>query len=347
MHSRSVRLACRSTLASLLGAILILSVGGLRAADREKSPYPFKANPFEAISAITGVPQAKVANRFFAKPELALLRDAQAGKLESMSLAEAVLLASGATDDDDRRYDLNQLDSITDDAIQAMADAKTPRERGRRLLQFLHDGPMAEGYEDSQANLVTLLETRKYNCVSSAALFMIVGQRLGLKVRMVEIPEHVYCEAFDGKKWVDVEPTSAHGFGVKPDRKLITDIKARRGYEDGSPKASEFRYPLDNLQLVAVVYFCHGSRLAKQDHYQDGIAAKLFALALDPENPHAVNSTLLEIGHWCDSLIAADQNGAALRLAHRYEQVLKNPARAKTLIAKASQRPSQQIAAVQ
>jgi hypothetical protein len=332
---------------SLLAAILLLSAVRLRAAEPNKSPYPFKANPIEAISALTGVPQTQVAARFFAKPELALLHDARTGKLESLSLAEALLLASGAIDDDDRRQDLNQLSAMTDDARQAIADAKTPLERGRRLLKFLHDGPMAEGYEDGQANLVTLLETRKYNCVSSAALFTIVAQRLGLKVRVVEIPEHVYCEAFDGKKWVDVEPTSPHGFAVKPDRKLITDIKARRGFEDGSPKAAEFRYPLDSLQFVAVVYFCHGSRMAKQDHFDDGVAAKLFALALDPENPHAVNSTLLEIGHWCDSLIAAEQNGEAMRLAHRYEQVLKNPARAKTLLAKASKRPAQQIAAVQ
>lgn len=347
MLSRSVRLARRSTLVSLLAAILLLSAIRLQATEPNKSPYPFKANPIEAISALTGVAQTQVAARFFTKPELALLRDAQNGRLESMSLAEALLLASGATDDDDRRQDLKQLSVITDDARQAIADAKTPYERGRRLLKFLHDGPMAEGYEDGQANLVTLLETRKYNCVSSAALFMIVGQRLGLKVRVVEIPEHVYCEAFDGKKWVEVEPTSAHGFGAKADRKLITDIKARHGYEDGSPKAAEFRYPLDNLQFVAVVYFCHGSRMANQEHFDDGIAAKLFALALDPENPHAVNSTLLEIGHWCDSLIAADQNGDAMRLAHRYEQVLKNSARAKTLLAKASKRPAQQIAAVQ
>src|SRR5207244_9315915 len=134
-------------------------------------------------------------------------------RLENMSLAEAVLLASGATDDDDLRHYLKQLESITDAAHDAIADAKSPREAGRQLLQFLHDGPMAEGYEDGQANLVTLLETRRFNCVSSAALFMIVGQRLGLKVRMVEIPEHVYCMAFDGQKWVDVEPTCAHGLG--------------------------------------------------------------------------------------------------------------------------------------
>src|SRR5262249_41239358 len=162
------------------------------------------------------------------------------------------------------------------------------------------------------ANLAALLETRTYNCVSSAALFMIVGQRLGMRVRVVEIPEHVYCEAFDGQKWVDVEPTTSHGFGVKPDRKLISEIKARRGYEGGSPKAAEFRYPLDNLQFVAVVYFCHGTLLGKQKHNQDGIAAKLFSLALDPHNPHAVNSTTAEIGHWCEDLIAEDASGAAL-----------------------------------
>jgi hypothetical protein len=204
---------------------------------------------------------------------------------------------------------------------------------------------MADGYQDGQANLAALLETRKFNCVSSAALFMIVGQRLGLKVRMVEIPEHVYCEAFDGRKWVDVEPTSAHGFGANPNRKLIADIKVRLGYEDGSPKSAAFRYPINNLQLVAVVYFCHGTLLGKQKHNQNGIAAKLFSLALDPQNPHAVASMTGEVSHWCDDLIAADANGAALNMAHRYEQILKNPAKAKSLIAKASKPQTHHVAA--
>ncbi|HKD36379.1 MAG TPA: transglutaminase family protein, partial [Pirellulales bacterium] len=247
----------RSTLGSFVAAILLLSAGNLRGAAAESSPYPFKADPFDTIAALTGMPRANVADQFFTKPELELLRDAKRGGLASMSLGEALLFASGATDDANRRQYLRQLDAITDDARSATTKAKSPRDIGRRLLKFLHDSPMAGGYESGQANLVTLLETRKYNCVSSAALFTIIGQRLGLKVRVVEIPEHVYCEAFDGKRWVDVEPTNARGFAVKPDRKGITDIKARHGYEDGSPKAGEFRYPLNDLQFVAVAYFCH------------------------------------------------------------------------------------------
>jgi hypothetical protein len=336
----------RSTLRPIVATILLLATGKLFASDAEKDPYPFKADALETISTLTGVPKAKVGQQFFTRPELSLLRDAERGGLASMSLGEALLLASGATNSDDRQRYLRQLDSITDNARSATANAKSPRDVGRLLLKFLHDGPMAEGYESGQANLVTLLETRKFNCVSSAALFMIVAERLGLKVRMVEIPEHVYCEAFDGKKWVDVEPTNARGFASKPDRKGIADIKARHGIVDGTAAAADFRYPLNDLQLVAVVYFCHGTLLAKENHYRAGVASKLFALALDPENPHAVNSTLQEIGRWCDALIADNNTGADLGLAHRYEHVLKNPSLAKTLLAKAGKRPVQQVAAV-
>lgn len=339
--------ATHPTLGWLVATILLLASGNVFGADAENNPYPFKAEAFETISALTGVPKAKVGQQFFTRSELALLRDANRGGLTSMSLGEAILLASGATNDADRRQYLRQLDTITDDARSAASDARSPRELGQLLLKSLHDGPMAAGYEGGQANLVTLLKTRKYNCVSSAALFMIVAERLGLKVRMVEIPEHVYCEAFDGKKWVDVEPTNAHGFAANPNRKGIADIKARHGYEDGSPKAAEFRYPLSDLQFVAVVYFCHGTLLAKQNHYQAGVASKLFALAIDPNNPHAIDSTLQEIGRWCDALVADNNNGAALGLAHRYEHVLKNPARAKTLLAKAGKRPVQQVAVAQ
>ncbi len=318
-----------------------------RGAETETNPYPFKVEPLKAISTLTAVPLAKVPARFFTKPELALLRDAETGKLESLSLAEALLLASGVTDNDERARFMEQIDKITSDARKALARARSPRDRGTALLAFLHDhgGPMAGRFENGQANLATLLETTKYNCVSSAAMFMVVGQRLGLRLRMVEVPEHVFCQAFDGQKWVDVEPTSARGYGAKPDRKVLTDIKTKHGIEDGSPKAAEFFYPVNNLQLVAIVYFCHGTLLGTHKHNQEGVAAKLFSLALDPHNPHAVGSTITEINHWCDDLIVTDSNAAALGLAHRYEQILKNPAKAKSLIAKAGKPLSHHVAA--
>src|SRR5947209_14424212 len=106
MHSRSVHVARPLTLVLNLAAILLLSAIRLQGAEPGESPYPFKANPIDTMAALMGVRQAQVASRFLSKPELALLHDAQNGRLESISLAEALLLASGATDGDDRRQDL-------------------------------------------------------------------------------------------------------------------------------------------------------------------------------------------------------------------------------------------------
>jgi Transglutaminase-like superfamily len=326
--------------ASFMAAMLVDFADSLIAAEPGNSPYPFKAEPLEVLSNLTGVPAVEVPAHFFTPSELALLHDTESGKLQSMSLAEALLLASGVTDNADRRSYMKRLDSLTAEARKITAGVKTTHERGRRLLQFLHDGPMAAGFESHQASLAHLLDTRHYNCVSSGALFAIIAQRLGMKVRMVQIPEHVYCEAYDGQKWVDVEPTNAHGFGVKPDRKLIETIKAKNGYADGSAAIADFRYPVDNLQMVAVVYFCHGSNLDKEDDLKDALAAKFFSLALDPNNPLAIKSLRREIDHWCEVLIAAHHNDVALDLAHQYEQSLKNPAKAKKLIAKASKSDS-------
>src|SRR5262249_55616311 len=147
--------------------------------------------------------------------ERALFEDARDGKFEKHSFGEACLIASGVTDAAKRKEYLTKLEKIEAEARKAIESAKTPAEKGERPLKFLHTGPMKGGYQAKQTDLHTLLDTGKFNCVSSAVLYNVIGRKLGLDLVAVEVPEHVFSMLRDGDKKIDVETTNAKGFNPK------------------------------------------------------------------------------------------------------------------------------------
>jgi hypothetical protein len=317
-------------------AAALLAASFARADDPDKG-YPFHDDPTRVLSTLTGVPADDVLPQFHSRFELQLLHDAEAGRLQSMSLGEASLLAAGVRDDAGRHNYLQKLDRIEAEARRAIGAARTPAEVGSRLLESLHKGPMSGGYSSGQCNLATLLDTGKFNCVSATVIYNIMARRLGLKVGAHEVPEHIFSVVFDGRRWLDVETTNAHGFAAKPDRSSLEKLRAKSKYPNTSIQ-SGFRYPVDDLGLVAVEYFCNGTLLGKDDRRPEAVASKLFALAIDPANRNASNSTLREIDGWCKDLMNAKKFGSAAQLAKRYGQELSNPAKAKRLLREVSQR---------
>ncbi len=333
--SRSGRLAVALLMMLACEGLALALIGSLRA-EEAQSEYPFRERPTKVLSVLTGLPEAKALARFYTPAEIQLLRDARSDSLGKLSLAEAALLACGVKDSDRREKYLGQIDRIEADARREIGDAKSPREIGKRLLAFLHRGPMSAGYTSHQADLTLLLDTGHFNCVSSAMMYAILADRLGLEFEAVEVPEHVFLTVYDGKKWVDVEPTNAKGFDRALDRPSLE--KLREKYADSAESGDNFRRPVSKLGLVAIAYFCHGSSEGKDGRHDAAISYKLFALEIDPSNGHAVKSTLTEIKTWCGELIDDGKSDAALNLATNYAHELKNPAPAKSLIHKASLR---------
>lgn len=225
-------------------------------------------------------------------------------KAKPLPQADAVavtahLLAGGVADADTAKY-LKKFDALVAEAETATRDAKTNRDKADQLLRFLHKGVMAKGYVAEQSSLHTVFDMGTFNCVSSAALYYLVGTRLGLDLVGVSIPAewlvsgHAAADLRDGKARVQVEPTNADGFeadvkakqpgviilGVQPDRKKGRDCD---GYGLASSAAS-------NMGVTA----------AKADPPRVGEAIRWYAvaLALDPANPTAAQNLHAELSNW-------------------------------------------------
>src|SRR5205823_1597931 len=143
--------------------------------------------------------------------EQALWADVVNGQFAKRSFAEAALLASGVTDGAKRRAYLNRIDDLEHQARAALAGATTPAQKGEQLLAWLYGptgpiGPVsgASKYVERQSSLAVLLDSGTYNCVSATVAYNVIGRRLGLDVRAVEIPDHVFSVVYDGPKNFEV-----------------------------------------------------------------------------------------------------------------------------------------------
>jgi regulator of sirC expression with transglutaminase-like and TPR domain len=105
--------------------------------------------------------------------------------------------------------------------------ASTSMEKMKALRTFLYEGGWWNngrpfeydlsdpyGQKPGSQSLANYLATKKGNCVSMPALFLILGKRLGLDVTLSTAPLHIFIKFTDdatGKTW-NLETTSGAGF---------------------------------------------------------------------------------------------------------------------------------------
>lgn len=234
-----------------------------------------------------------------------LLADAKQGKLSRVSLAEAALLASGVRDEVARKKYLDRIDALEKEARRATADVQAPYEKGARLLQWLHAGPMTD-YSKDQDHLPALLDEGKYNCVSSTVLYNVLGQRLGLELRGVLTWAHIFSVQYDGVASKDVETTRRNGHDLS----------------NKTPNRREVR----DFGVLAAVFRNTASRMARQDRHPEAIRAALFAQTLDPsERPTRDLENAFR--NWCVSHVKRERFSDALAVVALGLEVLPGNAK--------------------
>ena len=215
--------------------------------------------------------------------EAALIEDAKDGRFDDHSLAEVCCIVAGVTDADRIRACRQRLDQLVTDARKLTAGSKSAEGRAVRLHRFLHAGAMPNGFRADQTDLHTLLDSGEFNCVSSAALYTIVGRRLGLDVRSVEVPEHMFVTLSVDGRTTDVEPTDPRAFDADATRRAMPTTDRR---------------VLSDPALAAVVAYNHGVAFAKEKRFAKAVRANLLALALDPANPLVAKNAVADLVNW-------------------------------------------------
>lgn len=295
---------------------IFLAVAAIARAEKPAADkYPLAIPPLEILDRMAKadvgpIPSPSADDRKF----LDRVWDARS-KTTADDAVRALLLVAGVSDPADRDKYSRQLDELTTAAKKAVGEA-APREKADKLLRFLHAGPTKNGYSGNQSSLPGVLDTGKFNCVSSAALYHVIGTRLGLELKVILIPGgivtsgHASIDLIDGKDRIQVEPTNPDGFAwpTKRNRPGVIVFGNEPDRKDG--------YEADALGLAASTASNRATEAAtaKSPRRAEAVEWNLIAIALHPTNRTAHHNLSAELASWGSALADDRKVNAALRL---------------------------------
>jgi len=129
-----------------------------------------------------------------------------------------MLAASGVLTETAQAPYIQRLDRLIADARVAVDKGKPETHPGETLMTFLHAGVMHGGYELGQSSFASVFDTGIYNCVSSTAMYYVIGRELNLEMQIISIPGsfflsgHACINLVDRDRTYEVEPTNPDGF---------------------------------------------------------------------------------------------------------------------------------------
>jgi tetratricopeptide (TPR) repeat protein len=137
-----------------------------------------------------------------------------------------------------------------------------------------------KSYSAFQTRLDTLLQNGRYNCVSSAVLYLVLARAVGLDVRGVVTRDHAFATVRAGGDSWDVETTNPYGF----------DPGSRRDFHDQFGKLTGFAYvPARNyrdrtaigpLELVSLILSNRVAEAEDRGRFDEAVALALNRAAL-------------------------------------------------------------------
>jgi tetratricopeptide (TPR) repeat protein len=308
---------------------LVWTLSGIRiaaSAEPEERKYPFPLSPRAALERlgemqlgeppVIGAEEWQILDAAWAQRNAA---EADKRKPEYERLVvDAFLTASGATTDTARAEYREKLKKVVDGARAAVEKGKPSVHPGESLMQFLHAGVMKEGYAEDQTSFTAIFDTGKYNCVSSTAMYYVVGRELGFEMKIIAIPGnrwmsgHACLDLLDGERTYEVEPTNSDGFdrAEKMKRPGVFSIGVGVDRKEG--------HFVDGLGLAASIYSNRGvaADKVKEPANADRLAAVSLgfrALMCGPYERSASHNVAAAFANWGPDLAEAGRYDEGLR----------------------------------
>ena len=208
--------------------------------------------------------------------DASLVEDLADGRLDSFSLADAVLIASGISGERELSVYRERLDALIAEATSKIVRNASPERRARRLLDRLHRVALKK-YEPSADRLADLIDQGSYNCVSATLLYLVAARAMQLDAVAVETPLHVFVSLQTQRRRIDIEATSPLGFDVRRDlqgfrsfmlaNKYVTPEEiARRGVEEIFAEFHRRSHPVAPERVIAFLYYNAGIRELQAGH---------------------------------------------------------------------------------
>ena len=182
--------------------------------------------------------------------------------LGQYDLTDAALIASGFESAPSLREARAEFERLIGPLTESLKLVVDERERGRALLELLHakGGPLGGKYDARATTLKDVLDRRAFNCVSSAVVYNVVAERVGLAAAAQLLPTHarslLSLTAADRLGKVVVETTSPRGFDPDPgrEREILRTVAGPSADENARSLVSEGGAIVTTVVLIGTIY---------------------------------------------------------------------------------------------
>jgi hypothetical protein len=128
-----------------------------------------------------------------------------------------------------------------------------------------------KSYSPLQTRLDTLLSGGRYNCVSSAALYLILGTAAGLEIRGVMTKDHAFAALRDGDQWIDVETTNPYGFDPGNRKEFHDQFGKATGFAYVPAKNYRDRAAISPLELISLIFSNRITELERRNRFAEAV----------------------------------------------------------------------------
>jgi len=138
-------------------------------------------------------------------------------------------------------------------ALSSVVDpSASGRDKAEFILNYMHKNVL-KSYSLYQTRLDTLLSNGRFNCVSSAVLYVILCKSAGIDTSGVMTKDHAFVIVHTGGQDIDVETTNTFGFDPG-NRKEFHDSSGKiTGFAYVPPQNYRERQTINQIELISLI----------------------------------------------------------------------------------------------
>ena len=255
------------------------------------------------------------------------------GDLTEGQFLAGALLASGS---DGQAGDVKNLELLIDRISNNVRTVEDSYEKGEAILQNLHE-LLFKSYQEDQTRVDVLLDTGRYNCVSSAVLYMAAGRASGLNVQAVRTPDHAFASVIIDDQIIDVETTNEWGYDPGRKKEFTDSFSGSTGYNYVPPGNYNLRSDISDKQMIGLILQNRIAELQRSGNHRSTIplAVDRYALTRTEEAKKDMydtfsnySSQLNSSGNYESGILflrgAVDLWGASQTVARAFEALVHN-----------------------
>lgn len=189
--------------------------------------------------------------------------------------------------------------SMVEDFKNQAQDTPDQRSLAESILTYLHDSVFTR-YQELQTRVDTVLETGRYNCVSSAVFYAIFAKAVGIQAGAIRTPDHAFCLVHIDDQKFDVETTTRYGFDPGSKKEFADSFGKVTGYAYVPPTNYRERSEVGEKKLLALILYNRVAFAGGLNRHEEALlpAASAYTFLPDPESENLLYMAISNYASW-------------------------------------------------